>query len=554
MQSLISRLNRQPRLTLELLAASLLINVLALAAPLFFILVFNRYLTGGVDGTLITLTVGMIIAIGIQYGFRVIRARMAGEMGLQPDAPQVQALFGTLIHSRLAALRRVPESHLIQAVQKVHLLHSAYGASNVTAVLDMPFSFLFIAIIFLISPQLGLITVAGAVLTVLSAGLTLRALKAPAAYLQQVSTDNQMLLQTLLQTPETVRAFNAPALLTPRWSRHIRELFTLRRFTGYSEDIAQFRLAAIGLLTRTLVIALGARQVAAGELTIGAIIGISILASLPLTALARFMRALTVLTQATQAETTLHELAGLPREPLSGTALKQYAGGLALKGLAFVHADSRVPLFESLNVTLPAGSVLGITGPSGAGKSTLARLLVGLLTPTRGQILADGVDISQMSLEWWRRQIMYLPQEPTFLRASIATNLSISAPELNNATLNQVLSAAGMRRFLDAHPKGLELMLSETGAPLPPGMRRQLALARALTTEGQLVILDDPVEGLDAEGWRIIKTIITQLAQAGKTILIFSGDPRIFEGVNTVLDLGRKPVPVLMSKKLKGQS
>jgi ATP-binding cassette, subfamily C, bacterial LapB len=306
---------------------------------------------------------------------------------------------------------------------------------------------------------------------------------------------------------------------------------------------------SIGLVSRTFIIALGARQVFIGELTIGALIGISILSSMPLTILARYVRTSALLKRAAEAENILKRFMTLPREKTSGSALKAYSGGLGFKDLAFSYQGAKSPLFEGLNIQIDPGKIAGFTGYNGSGKSTLARMVAGLLEPSRGQILVDGMEMNQLSLEWWRKQIIYLPQEPGFLPATIRENIMAASPDLDNDGLNRVLYATGLRRFLDSHPQGLDLELDEGGNPLPLGIRRRLALARALTTDGQLVILDEPAEGLDVEGWKMVNRTIKSLKECRKTLLIFSGDPRLLMDADIIVDLGSKPIPEIAAKK-----
>ena len=184
-----------------------------------------------------------------------------------------------------------------------------------------------------------------------------------------------------------------------------------------------------------------------------------------------------------------------------------------------------------------------MTGPNGSGKSTLARLMAGLLEPSRGQITVDGLELAQVSLEWWRGQIIYLPQEPGFIPGSVRTNIMAASPGLDSEGLNRVLSATDLRKFLDVHPEGLDLEIAEDGRPLPQGIRRRLALARAMTTSGNMVFLDEPAEALDLEGWKMIKNNIRLFKEQNKTIFIFSSDPRLFLDAGIMVDLGQKPVP-----------
>jgi ATP-binding cassette subfamily C protein LapB len=175
-------------------------------------------------------------------------------------------------------------------------------------------------------------------------------------------------------------------------------------------------------------------------------------------------------------------------------------------------------------------------------------MIVGLLEPTRGKILIDGVDLTQVVPEWWRKQIVYLPQEPSFLNATIAENLLTISPELDEAGLNELARAAGLKSFIDQSPEGFQTVLTNNGANLSLGIRRRLALARALASDGMLVVIDDPTEGLDAEGVQVVIDSINKLTKRGRTIIVFTHDPNLFSGIQHYLDLNSKPTPKLVRR------
>ena len=230
-----------------------------------------------------------------------------------------------------------------------------------------------------------------------------------------------------------------------------------------------------------------------------------------------------------------------------GSGLADYQGRIVFKDMAFVYPGNNTPLFESVSLTLEPGAFLVITGANGTGKTTLARLVVGLLDPARGHILVDGLDLRQVAPEWWRKQVCYMPQEPTFLNATIAENLRTVNPELDDAALNAAITAAGLRKFISESSDGFETKIENNGGDMALGIRRRLALARALTTGGRLVLFDEPTGGLDEEGCQAVYAVLNEMSAAGRTIIACSHDPEILKVARAVLDLNHKPVPRILT-------
>jgi ATP-binding cassette subfamily C protein LapB len=214
-----------------------------------------------------------------------------------------------------------------------------------------------------------------------------------------------------------------------------------------------------------------------------------------------------------------------------------------LVDVSFAWPGQPLPLFESLSLSLPAGSVLAVVGGNASGKSSLIRLFAGLLEPERGHVKFDGFDVRQFVPEWWRNQLVYLPQEPTFFDGALRDNLSVLAPQQEDAKLLELCHKLDLTGFLDGLPRGLDTPVRNGGQHFPVGVRRRLAMVRALLTGGRIVILDEPMESVDARGSQAMTAMLNELVARGCTLIIATRDEFIIKSASAVLDLSVKPVP-----------
>ena len=546
MKELLRRLRLKPLLAVEILGCCLFINILSLASTIYVILVLSRYVGYGFDGTLVTLTVGVLIATILSFGFTAVRSTLASAVSVAPDFELSNSVLGVLAQAKAQALDRIPQARVHEILAGVQAVASAYEGAHVINVLEAPFFLLFIIATFLLSPALALVTLLAIAATLVNGWLSTRLGKVPAARLQEEMVAHRTLVASAVGGADAVRAFQCRPFLTRQWSGQLSTIGRLSRSMAGNRTFTVGVSATIAGLLRVGVYAVGAKLAVDGVITTSTLIGVSILASKALQIVTSFMQTSFVIARAGEKMAQIRDFLALPRESSSGTAMHQYTGRIEFKDLAFAHPGSTGPLFEGLNLVLEPGSVLVVRGFNGSGKTTLARMVAGLLEPSRGQVLAEGVDLRQIALEWWRGQIIYVPQEALFLAATIRENLLFANPELPGERLNDILRMADLRRFLDTSPQGLEAPVREGGRNLPLGIRRRLALARGLVCDGPLAILDDPTEGLDQDGTAAMYNAINDLARRGKTILVFTNDGNILKAARLILDLSEKPVPLVV--------
>ena len=546
MKELLARLMARPLVAVELLIASLIANALALASPIFVMQVINRYVSYGVDSTLATLTGGMVLALLFDFAFRQMRFRLALAVNAPYNRKFARAVFQVLAGARSQGIERLPPGLRREVVAGADTVEATYSPATLVTMLDAPFALLYLGVLFLLSPLLALVAGGFMVAAVLLAVLTLSTLRRPAKDLVLVSGRRNGLIATAAAAGDTLRGFNLGGHLRDLWDKETGAYLALRRLIAKREGLVQtLTMSAQGLLG-VLIIATGAVLVVRGDLSVGALIGANLLGAKALGPLLAMARLGESFAKARQAADMALELAKLPQERTDGTTLSQYKGHLELRDLAYVAPGGKGPLFESLSLRLGPGNLLMITGGNGTGKTTLARLLLGILDPARGQILIDGVDLAQVQPEWWRQQVVYLPQEPRFLNGPLRDNLLAVNPDLDAAALSQLIDRAGLRDFIDRSPNGLMTEIAGNGDNLALGIRRRLALARALAHDGMLVVIDEPAEGLDRDGMQRVNQALIDAMRRGRTLIVLSHDPSSVRGATWIVDLNAKPQPRIL--------
>ena len=543
MNELFRRLFLYKPLAAQIIVASFFINILFLASPIFVIQILSRYIGYGFDGTLYTLTIGMLIALALGMGFGVIRTKMCAIVSEESDHQLQSRVLDSLARIKAAAMERIPAARVQDVLAGPQIIQNAYEASRIASVLDMPFFLLFVLAIFVLSPILAVITLLAVVGTVVAGKLNMDKARKLELGLREESVRHRGSVASAISGTETVRAFHGGKYLQRLWEDQIGHLMQAKERIVSQKSWSLSIVQTVNSLLKVAIYAVGAKLVVSGDLSVGSLIGASILSAKALQISSSFMQTVLQLGMAEDAMRMINEFSSLPRETGGGKAMKDYSGRLEFHDVAMAFPGATGPLFESLSYVIEPGSVIGIMGANGTGKSTLVKLIVGLLDPGRGQVLADGVDLRQLATPWWRQQVMYMPQEPMFLNGSYRDNITLLDPDIEDARLNEIVRQADLRRFLDGTATGIDTQITDGGRSLPMGIRKRLALARALVGNGKLAVFDEPTEGLDVEGCEAIFQVMNTLAQQGVSIVIVSRDPSLVKGYGSVIDLNSKPVP-----------
>lgn len=528
----------------DLWISTITINVLALASSFYSIHLLNRYVTVGLTPTLVTLTVGVILAIAFEVLMRKQRQKVLLAMTRESEEKTSKRVFECLTRARFEPLSLVPLPVKREAMGAPAMQQQMASISNLGAILDLPFALFFLLGATLLYWPLGLFGLAMSAWALWLGYANEKNQRQAAEDHAKASSKNQQLGQFLLSAAEALRCLPMRLPLGRRWTDVGAASLGSRREGMVIQTDLQSTIQMMNQCLTVLVYSVGAIAVVRGDFTTGGLIGANILISRAFGACSRAAYLSDSILRAQRAEDALRQLEALEQETSEGNGVspKALRGQLELVDAAFSYPNQPVPLFERLDIALQPGQVMVVAGPNGSGKSTLIKLMLGLLSPKRGLVRADSIELRQLSQEWWRSQIGYAPQEPVFFDGSLRENLLLDRQVSDDEVLEWV-KAMGLEGFLANDPAGLDRHIVGQDTGMAVGLRRRFVLIRAVLGGAPVLFLDDPTEGLDQQGQAAVAKLLNRLVTEGKTLVVASNEPFILRAADVVIDMGQKPVP-----------
>ena len=544
--------------SLWIIISSFIINLLALASALYVIQVFNRYLNYQIDSTLYALTIGVFLAFTIEIALRLIRSFLINKVSTVNNRENVLKGLEKAISFKLGSDKNISDEQSLSIIFKNGIAESMNIGEYLSSLIDVFFAFLFIATIMIISIQLGIISLVLALFFLTLINFKKLLFKILEKKRADTNLKSNSIYNDIRSLPYLVRAFNAGNVLYQKFQLHFaRDRDIYKNYKNVISIISTFSIM-LPVLSTILIIFFGSQEVVANTLTVGALVGINVLNSRVYSPLGRVSNGF-FLTKYKGMDNKINNI--LDNENEEGLSPKILKGNLTIKDLSIGFYKSKEVLLQRLNCTIPSGSIVVINGYNSSGKTSLCKAFLGLITPLKGVVLYDNIDLKKINISWLRSQISYLPQEIELFNLSIKENILINMFNKKNYDNNnskqfdglliKVLNMVGLNDYLNNTKKGLNEIISENGRNLPLGIKKRIGLARALINDGKIIIFDEPTESLDGEGINNLFTILNNLRKLKKTIIIASHNPAILKSAGIIIDLSSKPIPRIGVRKKK---
>jgi len=499
---------------------SMLANVMMLAPTLYMLQVFDRVMVSQSVLTLVALSLLTLGLFGVMGLAEWLRSRMLVQTGVRLDAELGTRVFNASFTSHLNQAVANPARSFSDLVQ----VRQFITGNGTLAFFDLPWTPIYLAVLFVLHPMLGWLSIVFAIIQGLLAWFGHRRTVAPSEEAAQAQADANAYLQSKLRNSEVVEAMGMSGQLQAKWhERHDRQLALNAQASG---QVA--RIAAVSKFIRytqqSLALGAGALLVIDGQMSPGAMIAANVLMGRALAPIDMLVSTWRGFITARMAFGRLETL--LEDNPASAKTQLQIppSGALMLQDVFATAPGREAPILKGINLKLAPGQVLVVMGPSGSGKSTLAKTLIGIWPDVQGQVLLDNVPMGQWDRTELGPYIGYLPQDVELFEGSIAENIA----RFNKVEPSLVIAAAqqtGLHEAILRFPKGYDTPIGEAGGLLSGGQRQRLGLARALYGSPQLVVLDEPNANLDDAGEAALARAIVSLKAAGRTVVLVTHRP-----------------------------
>lgn len=522
----------------DVLAAALLINVMALAMPLFVMNVYDRVVPNRAMETLWVLALGVVLVIGVDMMLRLLRGYFIDLASARIDMQLSSSIMERVLGVRMAA-RPEAVGAFAANLRSFETVREFITSASVTALIDLPFALLFVLVIALIAWPLIIPVMLAIVAVIIYAYILQHKMHALSETTYRAGALRNATLIESLTALETIKTQGAEGVMQSKWEKSVAFVSRVNNQMRFLSAAATNGAMEIQQLVSVVVVVAGVYLIGQGLLSMGGLIACTMLTGRAVAPLGQMVGLLMQYHHAKVALTSLDEVMARPVErPDDGAFVHrpELKGNIEFRDVDFSYPNSSVSALKGFNCRIAEGEKVVVIGRIGSGKTTLQKLLLGLYQPTAGAVLVDGVDLRQLDPADLRRNIGYVAQDVTLFYGTLRENIAIGAPYADDATIVAAAEAAGLADFVNRHPDGFDMMIGERGDSVSGGQRQSIAIARALLLDPPILLLDEPTSAMDFSSEQQFKQRLKQLADH-KTVVIVTHR-------NSLLDLATRVIVV----------
>ncbi|HEX8217366.1 MAG TPA: type I secretion system permease/ATPase [Allosphingosinicella sp.] len=508
----------------DVLIASFFVQVMALVSPIFFQVVIDKVLVHHSLTTLDVLAIGLSVVLIWETALSGLRNWLFAHSTNRVDAELSARMFRHLLNLPLSYFeaRRVGDS--VARVRELERIREFLTSNAVTVVIDLLFTVVFFAVMYLYSPFLTLIVLMSIPIYAAISIFITPPLRALLDEKFRRGAENQAFLVESVTGIGTLKAMAVEPQMRDKWEKqfagYTQTGFQVAKLANWGNHLIQI----VSKLTTVAILYFGAKAVIAGDLSVGALVAFNMLAGRVAAPILRLSQLWQDFQQVRISVDRLGDVLNAPAEPEhnpSRASLPRIKGEIEFDKVRFRYRPDAPEALRGVAITIEPGEMLGIVGPSGSGKSTLTKLVQRLYVPEQGRVLVDGVDLALVDPAWLRRQVGVVLQENILFNRSVRENIALADPTRAMEAVMAASELAGAHEFIAELSHGYDTIIEERGANLSGGQRQRIAIARALIGDPRILILDEATSALDAESEEIIQNNLRMIAH-GRTVIIIA--------------------------------
>jgi subfamily B ATP-binding cassette protein HlyB/CyaB len=546
----IPELLRHKRIWRDVLLASLAIQLVGLATPLFTQVIIDKVIAHHSESTLIVLGVAMVVFMLFTSGMSWLRQYLVLHTGSRIDAVLGEKVMRHLLRLPLPYFEARPTGTLVARLHGVEQLREFISGAAVTLVLDLPFLLIFLAVMFAYSWQLTLIVLGILALIVIASLFMVPVFRARLDQQFLLGARNQAFLTEYLAGVATVKSLQLEPVVDKRYGTYLAQYLSASFATRQVSNTYQVVAGGLEQLMTLSILIVGAWYVMQNVgMTVGMLVAFQMFASRMSQPVMRIVGLWQEFQQASVAVQRLGDILDMPQEPFTLTP-QRAAGGegrIDICDVGFRYSEQHPWLYRNLSLAIPTGKLTVLMGPSGCGKSTLAKLMQGFYWPQEGQITLDGRDIRQLAANELRAVFGVVPQETVLFSGTVYDNLVMAHPHASFEDVIAACKAAEIHEVIEKLPNGYQTEIGERGTGLSGGQRQRIAIARALLKRPKVLIFDEAISNLDQQTAEHFAQTINRLKGKVTMIFITHQVPKGLQ-VDEVVDMGQHAMHMSLVK------
>lgn len=528
------------RIYRDVLLASLLINIFALANPLFVMNVYDRVVPNEAVETLWVLAIGVLLVYGFDAVLKTLRGYFIEVAGKKSDVLLSSYIFQRVLGGRLSD-KAASVGAFASQLREFETVRNFITSSTMIAFVDLPFALLFIVVIAYVGGPLVWVPLLALPIIVGYGWLVQRPLQKAVEQTYEASAQKNATLIESLMAIETIKALGAEGRIQRVWEKSIGHLSVWGQRSRLLSNSASTVAGSVQQIAAVVVVIVGVYLIAEKSLTMGALIACVMLTSRVLQPMGQLAGLMVSFHQTKTALQSLNDIVGREQERDEERRFVQrptFKGAIQFDKVSFNYPNEQQASLDNVSFSIKPGEKIAIIGRIGSGKTTLQKLMLGLYQPQSGAVLFDGIDSQQIDPADLRSHIGYVPQDMVLFFGSIRDNIVYGAPHADDADVLRAATIAGVMEFANLHPLGLERQVGERGEALSGGQRQSVAVARALINNPPIYLFDEPSSGMDNRSEDSFKTQLIEHAE-NKSLVLITHKTSLLSLVDRILVLDR---------------